>query len=566
MQPTAEDLDRELSLLPRVRVLDVEYVHVPLERGDDLYLTRQGLPCAGNLLPGSFWTDKEWFRSHAERLSGSSTLYRIRTKPVAGRSKEIVLKWNRMGQDVPGATEGRDLSGAEFNSPFEEFSLTIELRDGEGGSGRRILTHKPLAIYVPREHVDLDRLGRKRYKIEAKRDAHKGVELDAFRKYAVIYEWVKGIDAAQAFREGLVGREELSTLVDRAAREMRARGFVVRDNKAQHVIVRPVDGNGLARNRRGRLLYAAVDFELLERTPKHERAVRAAKRRTYLVKQVRRFEAEADFPPHLHPVRIFGVDYVFGHTESTNGALWVVGRDAELFDYFLPERWRTTPRTKLSLANLVYETITKDNIHLVWRVSKVGEQPEMDPFKPDEQQILDYGYNSPFEEVALAMELSRRGVPTIYPRAIYMTGDKSGLTEGLADNRRYQTHQGLRRPDGKRILRKRHDYIIIWGYWNGPDEMLAAKDEDVCRGINALDACRAGLVDQETYLQMMEATRRRLEKAGIEDLNLRGNHLLLSVDRAGRLLREPDGMPTVRICNFELLRQTDKRGRPGSPA
>ena len=51
----------------------------------------------------------------------------------------------------------------------------------------------------------------------------------------------------------------------------------------------------------------------------------------------------ADFPEHLHAMRIFGVDYVYGDTASTGGKLWVVGHDPLLFDYFLPERWRRTP-------------------------------------------------------------------------------------------------------------------------------------------------------------------------------------------------------------------------------
>ena len=33
--------------------------------------------------------------------------------------------------------------------------------------------------------------------------------------------------------------------------------------------------------------------------------------------------------------------------------------------------------------------------------------------------------------------------------------------------------------DGHPILDKHHDYMTIWGFWNGPDEALAAKDESV---------------------------------------------------------------------------------------
>ncbi len=550
-----QDLLGKLDELPRTRVMDVEYVHLSLPDGDELYLTGYGLPFAEQLLPGQFWTDTSWFRAHSERLSGTSTLYRIRTKPVAGRSKDIVLKWNRMGQDVPGETQADDLAIAEFNSPFEEFSLTLELRGSRDGPPPRVLTHKPLAIYVPVKRVSPERLGRKTYKFQAKREAHDEIDLDPRRKYAVIYEWVKGIDAAEAYRRGALDAGALGDLVARVKEEIARKGFVVRDNKAQNIIVRP-DGRGrVVRDVRGGVLYASIDFELLQRTPQRERAVRAEKRRTYLVKQARRFEARAPFPPHLQPVRIFGVDYVYGRTESTGGALWVIGRDPDLFDYFLPEKWRKTPRTKLSVVNEIYETITKDNIHLVWRASRVGELPDMDPFKDDERRILAYGYNSPFEEAALAMELSARGIETTYPRAIYMTGETSGLSAGLADDRRYHTHASLHMPDGTLALRRDHVYVLIWGYWNAPDEMLARHDEDLYTGINALGAYRKRLLGEETYLRLMQATRDRLTAVGVEDISLRGNHLLLSLDRHGNLVTDRDGLPTVRICNFELLRR-----------
>ena len=81
-------------------------------------------------------------------------------------------------------------------------------------------------------------------------------------------------------------------------------------------------------------------------------------------------------PPHLTRTEIFGVPYIFGRAESTGGRMWVVGRNSRLFDYFLPERWRKTPSLSLSEANEVYYTVTKDNIHLVWETSRVGEIPD----------------------------------------------------------------------------------------------------------------------------------------------------------------------------------------------
>ena len=554
----ADGTPLELAHIRKTTVLGVDYVYVPLVSGDDLYVTAYGIPFASQMLPENFWTDKTWFQAHHERLPGTSSVYRITTRAIGGRSKDIVLKWNRMGQDIPGETQVEDLAGAEFNSPFEEFSLAMELRNARHGSPARLLTQKPLAIYVPAGHAGLASLGRRAYKIEAKKETHTEIELDASRKYAVIYEWIKGIDAAEAHRREAVSLDELKDLVARAKEEMAQRGFRVRDNKAHHLIVRTAPQGGLVRDRQGEILYGSIDFELLERTPQRERAVRAAKRRTYLVRQARRFEADAKCPENLTPVRISGVDYIYGPVESTKGALWVVGRDPGLFEYFLPEKWRRTARTKLSVVHEMYETKTKDNIHLVWKVSRVGEQPDLDPFKADEKRILDYGYNSPFEEIALDLALTRKGIATTYPRAIYMTGSRSKVSDRLSDDRRYKSHRPLRTPEGEPILRRNHDYIIIWGYWNGPDELLALEDKEYYRGISALDAYREGVVDEETYLRVMEVTRRTLTAVGIEDLNLRGNHFLLSLDDSGALVRDSNGMPTVRICNFELLRRIDE--------
>lgn len=554
---TRTTIAAHLARRPRITVLGVDYLHLQLEDGSDLYVTDYGLPSVSHLLPHNYWTDREWFAGHSVRLPGTSTLYRIETKEVAGRSRDIVLKWNRMGQDIPGETEASNLEGAEFNSPFEEFSLVTELQNTLRETRGRFHVHNPLAIYVPRRYVEMDRLGRKPYRIEAIQKTHKEIVLDLNRQYAVIYEWIKGIDATKALSEEMIDEDTVKGLMELSNREMARRGFLVRDSKPHHLIVRPTRTGELATDRQGDILYAVVDFELLERTPQRERAVRASKRKSYLIKQAHRFETKPQFPPGLTPVTIMGVDYVFGQVESTGGALWVVGNDPMLFDYFLPEKWRNTPRSKLSVLSQMYETITKDSIHLVWRVSRVGELPDLDPFLENERRILAHGYNSPFEEISLSLQLAGTGIATTYPRAVYMSGHKSEASERLLDNSRYESHEALRTQDGHPILGKHHDYIILWGYWNGPDERLAEKDEEYYRGIDALRAYKEGLITEGVYIRTMQATRERLSEAGIEDLDLRGNHLLLSLDSPGRLVMGPQGIPMVRICNFELLRRIE---------
>lgn len=547
-----------LASRPLINVLGVKYLHLRVQDGTDLYVTEHGLPFTKCLLPENHWADNRWMKEHSERLRGTSALFRVRTKKVNGRSKDIVIKWNRMGQDIPGETHSTDES-AEFNSPFMEFSLVLEMRNARSHLSERLHTHRPLAIYVPRKFVHAEQLGRRRHKMEAIVRSHEEIPIDWNRNYAVIYDWLKGIDGVQACREGLLTRAELTALLEQSEEELRAKGFMVSDNKPQHIIVRPDGEHQLKRDSDGVPLFGMVDFELLKRTPEREEQLRAQKRQDYLVRQARRFEPHWRFPEELTPVRIMGVDYVYGHVESTGGALWVVGRDPMLFDYFLPEKWRRTPRTRISSSQAVFETITKDNVHLVWRVSRVGQIPDADPFVLRERRIFDYGYNSPFEEFSIAMELSRKGIETTYPRAIYMTGHKSTVSSSLVDNSRYDSHAAMHTPDDHSLLSRQHEYVTIWGYWNGPDDALAVKDEPIYEGIDALNAYREGRLTQEAYVQVMRSTKKRLEAAGIEDLSLRGNHLLLSIDREGHLALDENGLLLVRICNFELLRQLPSR-------
>jgi hypothetical protein len=86
--------------------------------------------------------------------------------------------------------------------------------------------------------------------------------------------------------------------------------------------------------------------------------------------------------------------------------------------------------------------------------------------------------------------------------------------------------------------------------------VLALRDESPYHGIDALLAYRKGLLDKEMYLKLMELTREKLASVGIEDLNLRGKHILLSVDNSRRLVKNSDNIPEIRISNFELLRKS----------
>jgi len=145
--PPEDKLAVHFAPQPLIVVLGVKYLHLRMDDGTDLYITEYGLPFTKCLLPENHWCDVAWRDLHSIRLPGTSALYRMTTKAADGHAKEIVIKWNRMGQDIPGETAAGDLDGAEFNSPFTEFSLVLEMRDSRHTTAGELYTHKPLAIY-----------------------------------------------------------------------------------------------------------------------------------------------------------------------------------------------------------------------------------------------------------------------------------------------------------------------------------------------------------------------------------------------------------------------------------
>jgi len=555
------DLNRlDLENYPDIaltRFLDVEYVHIKTNDGGDLYVTRHGLPFISHIKPEK-WYVRKWFKANRERLQGTSTIYKVTTKKIKGRSIDLVVKWSRVGQHVPVETKIiENVLKAEFNSPFEEFSLVEELRSSTYGPGDvNVMLQKPLGIYVPPERLQLWQTGRSKHKIMSKIAKHPGVEIDILRQYILIYKWVRGLDAVEAFDAADLSAEQLEGFTYSVIAELRKKGFRVLDQKPAHFIVRMRDDNTIMTDRKHKMPYALVDFELLERTPEHEGEVKALRREKYLIKQRDRFKdyVNKKWPQHLQPVNIMGVDYVFGQAESTSGMLWVVGHDPDLFDYFQPERYRKTPRTRLSPTNAIYYTKSKDDINIVWKVSRVGERPDVASDDHGEK-IVTHGYNSPFEEFALAFELSGKGVSTVYPRAIYMTGHASEPADYIADDSRYASHSSILMPDGAPVLRKNRDYITVWGFWNGLDEFLAEHDGEYSTGINAFNTYRRGLISEEEYHDLIEQARALLKRYGMDDLMLKGNHLLLTINPRGELVRTADGRLEIRLCNFETIKR-----------
>jgi hypothetical protein len=556
-----------------VNVLQVVYAHVKTSDGGDLYLTRFAEPYMEHFQIDN-WYAPEWFNAHKIRLIGTSSVYRLPTRAVNGISLDLVVKNCRVGEDVPIDTHTlQEFCDAEFNSPWEEFSLVMEMREGAyGPKEMKVNTQRPLAIYVPPEKMQLWQSGRSRSRINRIHAKHPGIDLDILKQYKLIYEWIRGRNLPEIFEEIDLNDEEIignmKSINYKVLADLGRKGYLVADMKPEHIIITEADAlriEEIGRSESGSdacqkqlaavndLIrvgnYSVIDYELLLRTSEHDNEVRNARRHHYLDDQRDRFKPTS-LPEHLSTISILGVPYIYGHAESTGGHLWVVGKNARLFDYFLPERWRKTPSLKLSDKKEVFYTITKDNIHLVWATSRVGELPDEENGGSDEAEICRYGINSPFEEFAIAHRLNELGIPTVYVRAIYMTGTEK--IERSADFRRYQSHQKIMDPEGYPVLQENHNYITIRGYYNGPDYSVAEQGP-LYMPIDLSRAAYQGNIDEEASRRLLIKLKERLKQAGYDGSLLKETDLLLAIDSSGKIMNNTYGEPEVIICNFELI-------------
>jgi len=538
-----------------VSVLGLSYVHSVTQDGGDLYLTDYGLKFWRQLQPEN-WFEPDWFMPHRERLDGSALVYALPTKLVAGESVPLVVKYCRVGEKVPIDTEV--IEGAtccEFNGPFEEFSLLEDLRTNPRGPAvLRVKTQRPLAIYVPPERWQPSQLQRFQWRIARKLALHPGVAIDIMREYIMVYQWLPGIDSLQARQMGFLTEAEMVQLGAQANADLQAKGFRVLDMKAAHVIVQ-VTGRGGVRRADGGIEFGLVDFELLERTREYYQEIQDARRAYY---QRRRAIADstgterrlrAAYPCGRHATRIFSVEYVHGRVESTGGMLWIVGNDPELFDYFLPERWRTAIQERLVTTHDTFFTTSKDKIEMVWKVSRVGERVEVAAFGPEGFKALAHGFNSPFEEVSLARRLRLRGVPCISPLAIYRTGSLSQFSEARFDASRFRSHGQLLDCEGEPILQADYNYISIWEPWSCSGD----EDSPPRQTFNAAQAVARHLISSEESSSLVAAYRSRLLDLGVEVMRLSPAHILLAADEEDRIVSDAEGAPETCLCNFQHL-------------
>lgn len=548
-------------------ILGVTYVRVKSPEGGELYLTRFGLQDHNHLRVEN-WFAPNWFVERRARLDGTSSVFRVPTRNVDGTSIDLVVKNCRVGEDVPADTHAiEEALGAEFNSPWEEFSLVMELREGAFGPRRvSVVTQRPLAIYVPPDCMQLWQSGRSLAKINRINARHPGVELDILRQYKLVYEWIPGYNVVDLLRRGGVHGKacaraglELNELVNR---NLAAKGYVVADMKPQHIIISEQDsislleghGNARGTSLQDRLLrlvedhqYSMVDYELLVRTPEHEHQVRLERRRSYLDELTHR-EEDTELPSNLSRDSVMGLDYVHGPVESTGGHLWVVGHNPRLFDFFLPERWRKTALWRLANDTEISFTITKDGVNLLWTPSRVGDKA------PADSRSRTASYLGPFETFSTLRALSRGGVPVVAPRAIYCTG--TARTEACEDNAAFERMRRCETGDCSKVLRDDRNYLMIFGFyaWVRGDG-IPSRIPPVPRPAGLVEAHHRGLVSSREMRASVDFVKERIANAGYDGSEVTADDLLVALDEGDSVVLAGPGLPAVRLHDAELIRK-----------
>ncbi len=264
----------------RLRLFDVDYVHLRGLQSGDLFVTRSGWPLVECLVPNRWFVGQRFSRVGRALAGATGAVYRVPVEHPRNRGLALVVKFCRFGQDtlvtsidpsvVADSALRRHLAGAEFLSPFEEFGNLMQLRCA---AGRSVRTKRPLAIYSPAtRHLDWE-LGRKPslrqvhsdrlLESQAHLPSHQRLDYSWERIYVLLYHWIDGMDAVQAAHQGLLSPPMVQAITATARDRLLEAGWVVLDHKPRHIIVRP-SGNGAGvLTRHGEVVWALVDYELL---------------------------------------------------------------------------------------------------------------------------------------------------------------------------------------------------------------------------------------------------------------------------------------------------------------
>jgi hypothetical protein len=264
----------------RRRISGVDYLHLKGRQSGDLYITRAGWPVASSILPERWFTGSQFSKPGRALAGATGAVYRVPVTHPVRSDFALVVKFSRFGQDVGITVAGNELTGdsefmsrvdhAEFLPPFEEFGNLMRLRAQCRG---HFVTKAPLAIYSPPTRYLEWKLGRKSHlqttyshrllTSQGDSDGNEKVEYDWERIYILLYRWMDGLDAEQAFGAGLISEPRMIDWTRHVASVLRQLGWVVLDHKPRHLILREKKKTRSPLMRRGSPVLGLIDYELL---------------------------------------------------------------------------------------------------------------------------------------------------------------------------------------------------------------------------------------------------------------------------------------------------------------
>jgi hypothetical protein len=264
----------------RRRISGVDYLHLKGRQTGDLFITRAGWPVASSILPERWFTGAQFSKPGQALAGATGAVYRVPVAHPVRSNFALVVKFSRFGQEVGLTVVGRDLhenadfmsrvDHAEFLPPFEEFGNLMRLRSQCRG---HFVTKAPLAIYSPPTRYLAWQLGRKNHlestyahrlsTSQGTSGTDEKVGYDWERIYILLYRWMDGIDAEQAFGAGLISEPRMIDWTLQVAADLRQLGWMVLDHKPRHLILRQQKEARSPLVRRGAPVLGLVDYELL---------------------------------------------------------------------------------------------------------------------------------------------------------------------------------------------------------------------------------------------------------------------------------------------------------------
>jgi len=270
--------------------------------------------------------------------------------------------------------------------------------------------------------------------------------------------------------------------------------------------------------------------------------------------------------PKARRARVFGVDYALS-PQPDGGELFISRTAWRWSGYLQPERW--WDRENLSVrgerlggsTGTVYRTRSTPHglppRDLVVKFSRIAQDVPL--FIPDEfldslprGAVADARFLSPFAEFGLIDQLRHNilnhgphRLRTKFPLAVYSPPEKYPLWQTGRHVDIFRTHQEAMAEDQfengltQITLDPERDYIEIFAWIDG---------------IDAEEASRCGLLDEELLVLLTRSSNHALSRLGYRVLDNKPRHLIVRPRTDGTLLHR-HGRIVYTMIDFELLQR-----------